>query len=161
MGFIQSNHSVILFNNTMISFNMLEAARKSGAKRFFYASSACIYPEHIQVRIKTRANSIRKHAQRSDARMLLSLSNFLLLLTRTLLILFSVLFVLVCVFSQEREDIAGLKESDAWPAKPQDAYGLEKLVSEEIAMHYAKDFAPLITRVARFHNIYGQQPRSR
>lgn len=105
MGFIQSNHSVILYNNTMISFNVLEAARRVGAKRFFYASSACIYPEHIQ----------------------------------------------------EREDIAGLKESDAWPAKPQDAYGLEKLVSEEIAMHYAKDFAPLITRVARFHNIYGPQ----
>jgi nucleoside-diphosphate-sugar epimerase len=39
----------------------------------------------------------------------------------------------------------------------QDAYGLEKLVSEEIAMHYAKDFAPMITRVARFHNIYGPQ----
>lgn len=105
MGFIQSNHSVILFNNTMISFNILEAARRVGCKRFFYASSACIYPEHIQ----------------------------------------------------EREDIAGLKESDAWPAKPQDAYGLEKLVSEEIAMHYAKDFAPMITRVARFHNIYGPQ----
>merc|ERR1711927_19656 len=28
MGFIQSNHSVIMYNNTMISFNMLEAARR-------------------------------------------------------------------------------------------------------------------------------------
>lgn len=27
MGFIQSNHSVIAYNNTMISLNMLEAAR--------------------------------------------------------------------------------------------------------------------------------------
>ncbi|KAI8557046.1 hypothetical protein RHMOL_Rhmol05G0303700 [Rhododendron molle] len=25
-----------------------------------------------------------------------------------------------------------LKESDAWPAEPQDAYGLEKLVTEEL-----------------------------
>lgn len=33
MGFIQSNHSVILYNNTMISFQMLEAARQSGVKR--------------------------------------------------------------------------------------------------------------------------------
>ena len=42
MGFIQSNHSVIMYNNTMISFNMLEAARLAGVSRFFYASSACI-----------------------------------------------------------------------------------------------------------------------
>lgn len=33
MGFIQSNHSVIMYNNTMISFNMLEAARINGVKR--------------------------------------------------------------------------------------------------------------------------------
>jgi hypothetical protein len=33
MGFIQSNHGVIFYNNTMISFNMLEAARKAGIKR--------------------------------------------------------------------------------------------------------------------------------
>ena len=33
MGFIQSNHSVIFYNNTMISFNMLEAARQTGVKR--------------------------------------------------------------------------------------------------------------------------------
>lgn len=33
MGFIQSNHSVILYNNTMISFNVMEAARINGSKR--------------------------------------------------------------------------------------------------------------------------------
>lgn len=27
MGFIESNQSVLLYNNTMISFNMLEASR--------------------------------------------------------------------------------------------------------------------------------------
>ncbi|KAH0870087.1 hypothetical protein HID58_077109 [Brassica napus] len=32
MGFIQSNHSVIMYNNTMISFNMIEAARINGIK---------------------------------------------------------------------------------------------------------------------------------
>lgn len=36
MGFIQSNHSVIMYNNTMISFNMLEAARINGVKRYIY-----------------------------------------------------------------------------------------------------------------------------
>lgn len=34
MGFIQSNHSVIMYNNTMISFNMLEAARINGIHRY-------------------------------------------------------------------------------------------------------------------------------
>merc|ERR1711904_313729 len=50
----------------------------------------------------------------------------------------------------------GLKESDAWPAAPQDAYGLEKLYAEEICRHYGRDFG-FETRIARFHNIYGPQ----
>jgi nucleoside-diphosphate-sugar epimerase len=33
MGFIQSNHSVIFYNNIMISFNMVEAARQNKVKR--------------------------------------------------------------------------------------------------------------------------------
>ena len=49
---------------------------------------------------------------------------------------------------------AGLREADAWPAQPQDAYGLEKLASEELGMHYQKDFGMQV-RCARFHNIYG------
>lgn len=49
MGFIQSNHSVIMYNNTMISFNVLEACRINACKRVFYASSACIYPENKQL----------------------------------------------------------------------------------------------------------------
>ncbi len=112
MGFIQSNHSVLFYNNTMISFNMTEAARrtfsqlaKSGKKHrnmFFYASSACVYNES----------------------------------------------------KQEEEANPGLKESDAWPAQPQDAYGLEKLASEELAMHYGRDFG-FEVRVGRFHNVYG------
>jgi len=35
MGFIGANHSTILYNNTMISFNMIEASRRNGVKRFF------------------------------------------------------------------------------------------------------------------------------
>lgn len=48
MGFIQSNHSVITFNNTLLSLNCVEACRGNGVKRVFYASSACAYPEHAQ-----------------------------------------------------------------------------------------------------------------
>merc|ERR1712188_312166 len=94
MGFIQSNHGVIMYNNTMISFNVLEASRRQGAKRVFYASSACIYPEHKQTDTEVEGG--------------------------------------------------GLKEADA----------LEKLASEEIYMHYGKDFE-MECRIARFHNIYG------
>ena len=79
MGFIQSNHSVIMYNNTMISFNVMEAARQAECSRLFYASSACIYPEHIQMDTTIEGG--------------------------------------------------GLEEKTAWPAQPQDAYGLEKLVS--------------------------------
>ncbi len=38
--------------------------------------------------------------------------------------------------------------------QPQDAYGLEKLATEELCKHYGKDFG-IETRIARFHNIYG------
>ena len=36
MGFIVSNQSVLLYNNTMISFNMLEASRRNKCQRYFY-----------------------------------------------------------------------------------------------------------------------------
>ena len=48
MGFIQSNGATLFYNNTMIDFNMIEASRKNGVKRFFYSSSACVYPETLQ-----------------------------------------------------------------------------------------------------------------
>ena len=103
MGFIESNQSVLTFNNTSISMNMLEACRRNGGKRFFYSSSACVYNEALQM---------------------------------------------------DGESHKGLKESDAWPARPQDMYGLEKLYSEEMALAYGKDFGFQV-RIARFHNIYG------
>ncbi|GAB3213763.1 NAD-dependent epimerase/dehydratase family protein [Marinactinospora thermotolerans] len=48
MGFISANHATIMYNNSLIDFNTLEAARRNGASRFFYASSACVYPSHLQ-----------------------------------------------------------------------------------------------------------------
>merc|ERR1712226_1482274 len=49
MGFIQSNHSRIGYNSTLCSLLVLDAARKNKAERYFYSSSACCYPESIQV----------------------------------------------------------------------------------------------------------------
>lgn len=102
MGFIVSNESVLSFNNTAISMNMLEAARRNKVKDFFYSSSACVYNEA----------------------------------------------------KQEDPNNPGLIETDAWPARPQDMYGLEKLYSEEMALAYGRDF-DINIRIARFHNIYG------
>ena len=47
-----------------------------------------------------------------------------------------------------------LKESDAYPAQPQDAYGWEKLFTELLCTYYADEY-PMQTRIVRFHNIYG------
>ena len=102
MGFIVSNQAVLLYNNTMISFNMLEGARQNEVKRFFYSSTACVYNEALQL---DPANP-------------------------------------------------GLREDMAWPARPQDSYGLEKLYAEEMCLSYSKDF-PVKTRIARYHNVYG------
>src|SRR5438105_4592313 len=62
-----------------------------------------------------------------------------------------------CVYAADRQstpDIAPLKESDAYPADPEDGYGWEKLFSERMCRHFTEDFG-LATRVARYHNVYG------
>ncbi|MGB2750929.1 MAG: NAD-dependent epimerase/dehydratase family protein [Pyrinomonadaceae bacterium] len=56
---------------------------------------------------------------------------------------------------QEETDVAPLKEADAYPAYPQDAYGWEKLISERLCMHYMQDYG-IETRTVRFHNIFGE-----
>lgn len=48
IGFITGNHADIARNNVLINTHMLEAARTNGVKRFFYSSSACIYPAYKQ-----------------------------------------------------------------------------------------------------------------
>jgi nucleoside-diphosphate-sugar epimerase len=57
-------------------------------------------------------------------------------------------------YRQHEADIPGLKESDAYPADPEDGYGWEKLFSERMCRHFTEDFG-LRTRVARYHNVYG------
>jgi GDP-D-mannose 3', 5'-epimerase len=102
MGYISSHHGLILHNNSLINLNTLEAARVSGATRYLYSSSACVYPE----------------------------------------------------FKQTEADVTALKEDDAYPAQPQDAYGWEKLVTERLCTHYREDYG-IETRIVRFHNVYG------
>jgi len=57
-------------------------------------------------------------------------------------------------YKQKSEDVAPLKEEDAYPADAEDGYGWEKLYMERVCRHYREDFG-LETRVVRFHNIYG------
>jgi nucleoside-diphosphate-sugar epimerase len=57
---------------------------------------------------------------------------------------------------QRNNFIKGLKESDAYPANPEDGYGWEKLFSERMCRHFTEDFG-LETRVCRYHNIYGPE----
>jgi nucleoside-diphosphate-sugar epimerase len=102
MGFISSNHSRILHNNALINLHTLHAAVLNGASRYFYSSSACVYPVHLQL----------------------------------------------------QENVVPLKEEDAFPAAPQDAYGWEKLFTELLCGYYSGDYE-IETRVLRFHNIYG------
>jgi GDP-D-mannose 3',5'-epimerase len=62
-----------------------------------------------------------------------------------------------CVYAadkQETPDVEPLREADAYPAMPEDGYGWEKLFSERMCRHFSEDFG-LVTRVARYHNVYG------
>ena len=104
MGFISANNALILYNNALINFHTMEAARQNGVTRYLYTSSACVYPEYLQT----------------------------------------------------AAEVTPLKESDAYPAQPQDAYGWEKLITENLAQHYRKDYG-FETRIVRFHNIFGDE----
>jgi len=101
MGFIENNKMLCMLN-VLTSTNMLAAARETGVKKFFYASSACVYNAQKQI----------------------------------------------------RPDVIALKESDAYPALPEDGYGWEKLFSERMCRHFEEE-SGLICRVARYHNVYG------
>jgi nucleoside-diphosphate-sugar epimerase len=101
MGFIET-HKAECMLSVLINTHLLLAARDAGARRYFFASSACVYAADRQ----------------RDA------------------------------------DVVALRESDAYPADPEDGYGWEKLFAERMCRHFTEDFG-LETRVARFHNIYG------
>jgi GDP-D-mannose 3',5'-epimerase len=63
-----------------------------------------------------------------------------------------------CVYAAEHQtspDVVPLREQDAYPAMPEDGYGWEKLFSERMCRHFYEDYG-LQTRVARYHNVYGE-----
>jgi len=102
IGYITAFHADVARNNVLIDAHMLEGARVNEAERFFYSSSACIYPMYLQT----------------------------------------------------SADVTALKEADAYPADAEPGYGWEKLYAELLARYYEQDHG-VLTRVARFHNIYG------
>jgi GDP-D-mannose 3', 5'-epimerase len=62
-----------------------------------------------------------------------------------------------CVYPehlQEDTEVTPLREEDAYPANPQDAYGWEKLIAERLCLYYSDEHG-METRMVRFHNIYG------
>jgi nucleoside-diphosphate-sugar epimerase len=64
-----------------------------------------------------------------------------------------------CVYAADKQkspQVIPLKEEDAYPAMPEDGYGWEKLFSERMCRHFREDFG-IVTRVARYHNVYGPQ----
>ncbi len=101
MGFIENNKALCMLS-VLINTHLLMAAKDYGIQRFFFASSACVYPD----------------------------------------------------YRQTTPEVEPLKEADAYPAMPEDGYGWEKLFSERMCRHFSEDFG-LITRVARYHNVYG------
>jgi len=101
MGFIENNRCLCMLS-VLINTHLLMAAKEFRVKRFFYASSACVY--------------------NAD--------------------------------KQRDPNVTALKEEDAYPAMPEDGYGWEKLFSERMCRHFREDFG-IVTRVARFHNVYG------
>jgi nucleoside-diphosphate-sugar epimerase len=101
IGFIEQNKALCMIS-VLINTHLLMAAKDLGVRRYFYASSACVY-----------------NAEK-----------------------------------QKSPDVVPLKEDDAYPAMPEDGYGWEKLFSERMCRHFREDFG-IVTRVARFHNVYG------
>jgi GDP-D-mannose 3', 5'-epimerase len=62
-----------------------------------------------------------------------------------------------CVYPEYRQmdaNVTPLREDDAYPAQPQDAYGWEKLITERLCTHFREDYG-MQTRIVRFHNIFG------
>ena len=57
-------------------------------------------------------------------------------------------------YKQTATNVTPLREEDAYPAQPQDAYGWEKLIAERLCTHYREEYR-IETRIVRFHNIFG------
>lgn len=59
IGYIRKVFAPIIYDNALINLNMIEAARKAGVKRYFFSSSACVYPEYRQN--KPNISGLKEH----------------------------------------------------------------------------------------------------
>jgi nucleoside-diphosphate-sugar epimerase len=59
-----------------------------------------------------------------------------------------------CVYRDQQPDETDLTEDDAYPARPDNEYGWEKLYSERVALAYQRNKG-MTVRIARFQNCYG------
>jgi GDP-D-mannose 3', 5'-epimerase len=50
VGYLETVHAEIMHDNVLINANMLEASLKNKIKKFFFASSACVYPKYLQAK---------------------------------------------------------------------------------------------------------------
>ena len=57
-------------------------------------------------------------------------------------------------YLQHKPDVTPLREDDAFPADPEEGYGLEKLYMEKMCQYFSEDWG-FPTRTVRFHNVYG------
>lgn len=48
IGYITRVSAPIIYDNTKMDLNMIESAREEGVERFFFSSSACVYPLYRQ-----------------------------------------------------------------------------------------------------------------
>jgi nucleoside-diphosphate-sugar epimerase len=102
--FTGEHDAAVMRNSATVNLNMLEFGTAAGVKKFFYSSSACIYPE----------------------------------------------------YNQMDPDNPKCSEESAYPAAPDSEYGWEKLFSERLYAAYSRNCGVQV-RVARFHNIFGQE----
>jgi nucleoside-diphosphate-sugar epimerase len=101
MGFIEQNRALCMLT-VLVNTHLVAAAASADVERYFFASSACVYP--------TSRQSVPL--------------------------------------------VEPLRESDAYPALPEDGYGWERLFGERMCLHAREDLG-LETRIARYHNVYG------
>lgn len=54
MGYLAANDAKTARNNLIIDANTVECARRVGVRRLLFASSACVYPAHLQATAQAR-----------------------------------------------------------------------------------------------------------
>jgi GDP-D-mannose 3',5'-epimerase len=133
IGYITSVKAAVMHDNVLINTHMLEAACLHEVKRFFFSSSACVYPTYRQggaapfgllaPAAEGQPHNTRRRAHRVPR-------------------------------APQGPAAEALRESDVYPADPDNEYGWEKLFTERLCTNYAQEYG-LETRIARFHNIYG------